>query len=146
MSSVTRAGSSFFFRATNLDDRVIDGIGMASVGTRGPDSMPPASPVQGGLGLMYPYRPETMASRAQIEADVLAIVKRVARRSVEPTLTSELAADLGYDSLLLLELIAELEEHFNISIPTANELPAVRTVADVIDHIADAVSGGEPAR
>lgn len=86
-----------------------------------------------------------MASRAQLEADVLAIVKRIARRSVEPTLRSELAADLGYDSLLLLELIAELEEHFNISIPTANELPAVRTVADVIDHIADAVSGGEPA-
>lgn len=87
-----------------------------------------------------------MASQAQIEADVLAIVKRVARRSVEPTLRSELAVDLGYDSLLLLELVAELEEHFNISIPTANELPAVRTVADVICQIADAVSGGEPAR
>lgn len=87
-----------------------------------------------------------MASQAQIEADVLAIVKRIARRSVEPTLRSELAVDLGYDSLLLLELVAELEEHFNISIPTATELPAIRTVAEVVDHIAAAVSGGEPAR
>ena len=40
---------------------------------------------------------------------------------------SDLAADLGFDSLQILEVVAELEDRFDISIPL-NDVPAARTV------------------
>ena len=75
-----------------------------------------------------------------IEAEVLAILKRVSRRPIEPTAESELAGDLGFDSLQVLELIAELEDRFDISIPV-NDVPAMRTVAHVKDRVSAIVRG-----
>lgn len=49
-------------------------------------------------------------------------------------MTSELLADLGFDSLQVLELVGELEDHFNVSIPL-NDLTHIRTVAQVVDEI-----------
>ena len=37
-------------------------------------------------------------------------------------------ADLGFDSLQVLELVGELEDHFNIAVPL-NALTHIRTVA-----------------
>jgi acyl carrier protein len=45
-----------------------------------------------------------------------------------------LIADLGFDSLQVLELIAELEDRFDISIPL-NDVPATRTVAQVVAQV-----------
>lgn len=42
--------------------------------------------------------------------------------------------DLGADSLVLFELIMELEENFGIRI-TDEELEKIRTIGDVIDFI-----------
>ena len=39
-------------------------------------------------------------------------------------------ADLEFDSIQVIELVAELEDHFNVSIPL-NELPRIKTVADM---------------
>lgn len=72
----------------------------------------------------------TDLSDPQIEADVLAILKRVSPRPIEPTLHSDLVRDLGFDSLLRLELIAELEDHFDVSIPL-NDTDAVRSVGQI---------------
>ena len=47
---------------------------------------------------------------------------------------SELLADLGFDSLQVLELIGELEDHFNIAVPL-NDLPHIRTVARVVAEV-----------
>jgi acyl carrier protein len=47
---------------------------------------------------------------AHIEEGVIEVLKNVSRRPIEPTLTSDLVADLGFDSLQVLEMIAELEE------------------------------------
>ncbi len=49
-------------------------------------------------------------------------------------MTSELMADLGFDSLQVLELVGELEDHFNVSIPL-NDLTHIRTVAQVVNEI-----------
>ena len=73
-----------------------------------------------------------------IEDGVLDVLKRVSRRPIEPSLTSDLVADLGFDSLQILEAVAELEEHFDISIPL-NDLPATRTVAQVVAQVATLV-------
>jgi acyl carrier protein len=72
----------------------------------------------------------TDLSDPQIEADVLAILKRVSPRPIEPTPHSDLVRDLGFDSLLRLELIAELEDHFDVSIPL-NDTDAVRSVGQI---------------
>ncbi len=71
----------------------------------------------------------------RIEEGVIEVLKSVSRRPIEPTLTSDLVADLGFDSLQVLEVIAELEDRFDISIPL-NDVPATRTVAHVVSQVA----------
>ena len=68
---------------------------------------------------------------APIEDGVIDVLKQVSRRPIEPSLDSALVADLGFDSLQILEVIAELEDRFDISIPL-NDVPATRTVAQVV--------------
>jgi acyl carrier protein len=77
--------------------------------------------------------PETTSSR--IEAGVIEVLKNISRRPIEPTLTSDLVTDLGFDSLQVLEVIAELEDTFDISIPLY-DVPATRTVAQVVAQVA----------
>ena len=72
---------------------------------------------------------------ALIEDGVIDVLKNVSRRPIEPTLASDLVADLGFDSLQILEVIAELEDRFDISIPL-NDVPATRTVAQVVAQVA----------
>jgi acyl carrier protein len=76
---------------------------------------------------------ETASSR--IEAGVIEVLKHVSRRPIEPALSSDLVADLGLDSLQVLELVAELEDTFDISIPL-NDIPATRTVGQVVSRVA----------
>ena len=71
----------------------------------------------------------------RIEDGVLDVLKNVSRRPIEPTLDSDLVADLGFDSLQVLELVAELEDRFDISIPLDN-VSATRNVAQVVAQVA----------
>ena len=74
------------------------------------------------------------SAQTSIEADVIQVLKRVSRKAIEPTLGSDLIADLGFDSLQILEAIADLEDHFDVSIPL-NDVPATRTVAQVVAKV-----------
>jgi acyl carrier protein len=65
---------------------------------------------------------------------VVEILKDVSRRPIEPTPASDLIADLGFDSLQVMETIAELEDRFDISIPH-EDVPGVRTVAQVVSSV-----------
>jgi acyl carrier protein len=76
-----------------------------------------------------------LPTSANIEEGVIDVLKSVSRRPIEPTLTSDLVADLGFDSLQVLEVIAELEDRFDVSIPL-NDVPATRTVAQVVAQVA----------
>ena len=80
---------------------------------------------------------------APIEDGVLDVLKQVSRRPIEPSLASDLVADLGFDSLQILEVIAELEDRFDISIPL-NDVPATRTVAQVVAQVARLVEDRSP--
>jgi len=84
-------------------------------------------------------------SSAQIEACVLDVLKNISRRPIEPTLSSDLVVDLGFDSLDVLQVIAELEERFDVSIPL-NDVPATRTVQQVVAQVAALVAGRPDAR
>jgi acyl carrier protein len=70
------------------------------------------------------------SSSTDIARGVIEVLKNVSRRPIEPTLDSDLAADLGFDSLQILEIVAELEDRFDISI-SLNDVPAARTVSQV---------------
>jgi acyl carrier protein len=70
-----------------------------------------------------------------IEEGVFDVLKNVSRRPIAPMLTSDLVADLGFDSLQVLEVVAELEDRFDISIPL-NDVPATRTVGQVVAQVA----------
>jgi acyl carrier protein len=77
---------------------------------------------------------------APIEDGVLDVLRNVSRRPIEPSLSSDLVADLGFDSLQILEVIAELEDRFDISIPL-NDVPVTHTVAQVVAQVARLVEG-----
>jgi acyl carrier protein len=68
------------------------------------------------------------------EQDTVDILKRISRRPIEPTPASELLADLGFDSLQVLELVGELEAHFKIAVPL-NDLNHIRTFAQLINEV-----------
>ncbi len=72
----------------------------------------------------------TAESADRFERDTVAIVQRLSRRPVAVAPESELMADLGFDSLLVLELVGELEDHFKIAVPL-NTLTHIRTVAQI---------------
>jgi acyl carrier protein len=75
------------------------------------------------------------ADSAEIEAGVIEAIRTASRRPVDPVLESELVADLGFDSLQVLDVIAELEGRFDITIPL-DDVPATRTVAQVVAQVA----------
>ena len=74
-----------------------------------------------------------------IEAEVVAIVKRISRQPVEPRAESDLALDLGFDSMRVFELIAALEDRFDVSIPL-NDIETIRTVAEVGEYLRDLIA------
>ncbi len=84
-----------------------------------------------------------MSAAATVESAVFEILHDVSRRPIEPTLTSDLVADLGFDSLQMLEIIAELEGRFDISI-APDEVAGTRTVAEIVSRIAGLVDGRPP--
>ena len=87
---------------------------------------------------MIPSVPQPVST--QIETGGIEVLKIVSRRPIEPTLESDLVVDLGFDSLRILEVIAELEDRFDVSIPL-NDLPSTRTVAQVVAQVAALVDG-----
>jgi acyl carrier protein len=80
-----------------------------------------------------------------IEEGVIDAIKTASRRPVEPAPESELVADLGFDSLQVLDVIAELEGRFDISIPL-DEVPATRTVAQIVAQVTRLVAARGAAK
>ena len=80
---------------------------------------------------------------ADIEAGVIEAVTKISRRPVVPAPQHDLVADLGFDSLEVLELVAELEDRFAITVPE-DQIPAARTVAQVTAHVARLVAERTP--
>jgi acyl carrier protein len=78
-----------------------------------------------------------------VEGSVIEVLKNVSRRPIEPTPASDLIADLGFDSLQVMEVVTELEDRFDITIPadTLSTGPAAHTVADVIAQVSAIVEG-----
>jgi acyl carrier protein len=101
----------------------------------------PAVPLPRNLSFLYgvviflPTSYMVQPASASLEHTVIDVLKNVSRRPIEPTMDSDLVADLGFDSLQVLELVAELEDRFDVSIPL-NDVPSTRTVAQIVAQVA----------
>lgn len=62
------------------------------------------------------------------------VLKDVSRRPIQPTPESDLVADLGFDSLQVMEVVSELEGRFDITIPL-DEVASIRTVAQIVSRV-----------
>ena len=70
----------------------------------------------------------------EILAELTALVGRYAKSSANIEESTELVGDLGFDSLLVMEIVQEVEDAFDISLPL-NELAEVRTLKDFVLQI-----------
>ena len=85
-----------------------------------------------------------MRALGAVQQTVIDVLKEVSRRPIEPTLENDLVVDLGFDSLQIMEILAELEDRFDIAIPL-DELTATRTVAQIVARIAALVDARQGA-
>ena len=70
----------------------------------------------------------------QIVAEICAELTRLTQGRVEVGEDTDLLGDLGLDSLQVMNLMLEIEDRFDISIPV-NILPDVKTVRDLAMQI-----------
>lgn len=75
-----------------------------------------------------------MAGYEEALAQLYEILKPYAKEGLVLSEETELVADLGLDSMQVMQLLLETEERFDISIPL-NVLPDVRTVRDFARQI-----------
>jgi acyl carrier protein len=62
------------------------------------------------------------------------ILKPFAKHGLILNEDSELVAELGLTSLQVMELIEQIEDHFDISVPL-NILPDIRTIRDLAQNL-----------
>jgi acyl carrier protein len=74
-------------------------------------------------------------SREALKAHLLEVFQKHTLGKVTVTETSHITGDLGADSLAVMEIVAELENRYDLSFPD-EELPKIRTVGDVIATLA----------
>lgn len=88
---------------------------------------------------------QTAPSPDRFQRDTVDIVKRLSRTPADIALDTELMADLGFDSLQVLELVGELEDHFSIAVPL-NALTHIKTVGQIADEVRRLVNDSTPAQ
>ena len=75
-----------------------------------------------------------MAEEREVLDKIIAILQPMVPEGTPITPATDLAADLSIDSLKSMEILAQLEDTFDISIPI-NVLTEVRTVEDLHEQI-----------
>lgn len=80
------------------------------------------------------------SSQEEIIHDISKLLASLDKNAAPITKDTDIAADLNLDSLAVMDLMMELEEKFDVSIPL-NLVPDIRTVADLAATI-DRIRGG----
>ena len=65
---------------------------------------------------------------------LLGSLERFPTKSGELTAQTDLSADLSLDSVSMMEILVEIEDHYDISLPL-NMMANVNTVQDLVDQI-----------
>lgn len=75
-----------------------------------------------------------MPSYDAIISELRQMLQSLAKKPTEVREDTELVADLGLDSVQVMDLLMQVEDQFDVSIPL-NILPEVRTVKDLAVQI-----------
>lgn len=73
--------------------------------------------------------------REDVAASVMSVLAPFNKTGVSVTESTRFAADLNFDSLVVMEFVAAIEDEFDISVPM-NILPDIETVGQLIDAVA----------
>lgn len=85
-----------------------------------------------------------MADISPIQSRVLELLRNKAGAERAIDLDSNVIDDTGLDSVSVMDLVMEIEDEFDISIPL-DRIAEVRTVADLTNAVEALAKGEEPA-
>ena len=71
-----------------------------------------------------------MPTYEQIVQEVIRFIGDIVEKDVEIDESSDLVTDLEFDSLKVMNLLEEIEDHYDISVPL-NVLADIRTIKDL---------------
>ena len=75
-----------------------------------------------------------MTDRDETEAKVMALIEPFNKKGVEVTEATRFAQDLEWDSLTVLDFVANIEDEFDIII-TMNQQAEIETVGQLVDAV-----------
>ena len=75
-----------------------------------------------------------MTERAETQAKVMALIEPFNKKGIEVTEDSRFAQDLEWDSLTVLDFVANIEDEFDTLI-TMNQQAEIETVGQLVDAV-----------
>ena len=75
-----------------------------------------------------------MTDRDETQAKVMALIEPFNKKRVEVTEATRFAQDLEWDSLTVLDFVANIEDEFDIVI-TMNQQAEIETVGQLVDAV-----------
>jgi acyl carrier protein len=75
-----------------------------------------------------------MATNPEILSQLLEILKPFTKEGQQLREETKLVAELGLDSLQVMQVLLKIEDHFDISIPL-NNLPTIQTIQELVLEI-----------
>ena len=75
-----------------------------------------------------------MTDRAETEAKVMALIEPFNKKGVELSESTTFAGDLEWDSLVVMDFVASVEDDFDILI-TMNMQAEIETVGQLVDAV-----------
>ena len=81
-----------------------------------------------------------MTDRTETEAKVMALIEPFNKKGDEVTEATRFAQDLEWDSLTVLDFVANIEDEFDIII-TMNQQAEIETVGQLIDAVGQLMKG-----
>ncbi|MBX7146448.1 MAG: acyl carrier protein [Alphaproteobacteria bacterium] len=75
-----------------------------------------------------------VATKEQLVDSIIEILKSFLKNEQVLSATTNISRDLNLDSLAIMDLMMELEEKFDISIPL-NLVPEIQTIGDLADAV-----------
>jgi acyl carrier protein len=82
-----------------------------------------------------------MPDSKEILSDVIKFIAPLVPQGQQLSPETDLVADLGFDSLKVMKLLEDIEDHYDISIPL-NILPEIRTVGDFSEQLQHIIEEG----
>ena len=75
-----------------------------------------------------------MVTNTEILSQLLEILKPFTKEGQQLREETKLVAELGLDSLQVMQVLLKIEDHFDISIPL-NNLPTIQTIQELVLEI-----------